>query len=352
MRYSKSVLYLPIALAFLLLALVINCASNRAGDITGGAGGDESLSATGEPTMAECRQWITSSATLSVPIACPDWMPFRLGLLQRGGGAFTVGPAGNERYYLVWFPDDWENVADRKIVISLHGTGGCAEWMLNHWYTTSLTHSWGLVALQYYDPRTRLHDDDEAIYQNLEAVVGDLRAHCPITGSDIFYHGFSMGSANSFPVAVRDRAAADHLFAAFIADSGCAGLNHPTLKNAPDDALTGARFWMWCGENDISTISPTRMTCAVMRDDMIPYVEGHGGQVDALVEEEGTSHGMFEGCEEDPDYHPDTECHPRTADNLGPSLPILFEYIERFPKTHIIYLPLLLRDLEAGVRRL
>lgn len=74
-------------------------------------------------------------------------------------------------------------------------------------------------------------------------------------------------------------------------------MDHPTLRNAPDDALAGARFWMWCGENDISTVDPNRMTCDVMEDDMQPYVENHGGQVDALVKEEG------EGVS--------TDCHSR-----------------------------------------
>jgi predicted esterase len=274
--------------------------------------------------MEQCRQWLASSQELTVPIACADWSFFREELFKRGGGAF---PVGEGRYYLVWVPDDWETVANRRVILSLHGTGGCAEWMLNHWYqTSSATHSWVLVALQYYDPETRRYDDDAVIYRNLVAALDELQAHCPLAGSDIFYHGFSRGSAQSFPVAVRDRAGR-RLFAAFIADSGCASLEYPTLQNVPADGLAGARFWMWCGENDVSTVDPTRMTCDVMEEDMRPYVEGHGGQVDALVREEGAGHGMFSGCVEEGD----AQCTPRTADDLGPSLPLLFEYIESFP---------------------
>ena len=281
-------------------------------------------SAPAEPTMEECRQWLASGEDPTVPIACPDWSFFRDELFKRGGGVF---PVGGNRYYLVWFPDDWETVTDRKVILSLHGTGGCAEWMLNHWYQTAAMggHSWALVALQFYDPSANQYDDDETIYRNLRAVLGDLRAHCPIAGSDVFYHGFSRGSAQSFPVALRDRAG-ERLFAAFIADSGCAGLDYPTLRDAPADGLAGAHFWMWCGENDVSTVDPQRMTCDVMEEDMRPYVEGHGGQVDALIREPGAGHGMFSGCVDESDSH----CTPRTADNLGPSLPLLFEYIESF----------------------
>jgi beta-lactamase superfamily II metal-dependent hydrolase len=292
--------------------------------------------------MEGCRQWLASSEELTVPIACPDWSFFRDELFARGGGIF---PVGDNRYYLALFPDDWETVTDRKVIVSLHGTGGCAEWMLNHWYQTSWSaHSWALVALQYYDPGASQYDDDEIIYQNLEAVLDDLHTHCPIAGSDIFYHGFSRGSAQSFPVAIRDRAGRQ-AFAAFVADSGCSGLDYPTLRNAPHDALSGARFWMWCGENDISTVDPGRMTCDVMQEDMRPYIESHEGQVDALVREEGAGHGMFDGCVTDPD----PDCNPHTADNLGPSLPLLFEYIESFPETPPtasmnVFLPLLTRN--------
>jgi hypothetical protein len=278
-----------------------------------------------EPTLQECRQWLASSQELAVPIACPTWSFFRDELFEHEGGVF---PIGDDRYYLVLFPDDWETVTDRKVIVSLHGTGGCAEWMLNRWYQTSWpAHSWAVVALQYYDPTSDQYDGDEVIYRNLRAILDDLHAHCPVGGSDVFYHGFSRGSAQSFPVAIRDRAGRQ-AFAAFIADSGCAGLDYPTLQDAPQDALAGARFWMWCGQNDVSTVDADRMTCEAMEEDMRPYVEAHGGRVDALIQEAGVAHGMFSGCPQEGSK----DCSTRTAENLGPSLPLLFDYIEAFPE--------------------
>ncbi len=273
-----------------------------------------------EPTLAECRRWLASSQQQETPIACADWAFFRPELFERGGGAF---PLGEGRYYLVWFPENWDEIADRKVIVSLHGTGGCAEWMLNQWYQTT-DHKWVLVAVQYYDPATKSYDDDAVIYDNLRTALAELEAHCPIAGSDIFYHGFSRGSAQSFPVAVRDRAG-DRLFAAFIADSGCAGLNYPTLRDAPADALSAAHFWLWCGQNDVSTVDPGRTTCQVMAGEMRPYVESHGGVVDALIQEEGGGHGMFNDCSAG-----EHNCVSRKAGNLGPSLPLLFEYIAAF----------------------
>ena len=67
--------------------------------------------------------------------------------------------------------------------------------------------------------------------------------------------------------------------------------------------------------------------CDVMQEDMRPYVEEHGGGVDALIQEEGAAHGMFSGCTAEDD----ADCTPRKAGSLGPSLPLVFEYIESFP---------------------
>ncbi len=276
---------------------------------------------TAAPTMDGCREWLASSRNLTTTIGCPTWDFFRDELFARGGGVF---PVGDDRYYLVWLPEQWETVAARKVIITLHGTGGCAEWMLNQWYQAAAReHPWAIVALQYYDPDTGQYDDDAVIYENLKALWGELSAHCPMAGSDLFYHGFSRGSAQSFPVAIRDRTDA-RLFAAFIADSGCAGSRYPTLQNQPADALAGARFWLWCGTEDVSTVDATKMTCEVM-EEMRRYVEEHGGQVDALGAEEGGGHGMFNDCS-----GPGDKCVNRKGDNLGPSLPLLFDYIETF----------------------
>ncbi len=273
--------------------------------------------------MGECRDWLASSQKLSVPQdeCATDWEFFREELRRFGGGVF---PVGNGRYYLVWIPEIWDTIVDRKVIVSVHGTGGCAEWMLNEWYQAT-EHDWALVSLQYYDRSADRYDDDEVIYENLENVVEELRHNCPVSEADFFYHGFSRGSAQGFAVAIRDRAASQ-LFTSFIADSGNSSVTYPTLKDAPHDAMAGARFWMWCGEHDISAVDPLRTTCEIMSEDTVPYIASHGGTVDAFTQEADGCHGMFHyNCNEKC-----KKCDGRDSDNLGPSLPVLFDYISGF----------------------
>ncbi len=295
------------------------------------------------PTMDTCEAWLKDSSGLQVPEeACEgDWDTFRAELQALGGGVF---PVGDGRYFLVYFPTGWAPETG-KMVVALHGTGGCAEWMLNWWYqATTGVRTYALAALQYYDRSTGEYDDDATIYANLQSMMAQLRGHCPLETTHVFYHGFSRGSAQSFPVAVRDRAG-EKIFSAFIADSGTAGLDYDTLADAPDDALTGSRFWMWCGENNCSSVPPYSSTmCERMSEDMVPYVEGHGGTVDALVQDPLGCHGVFNDCTIGEEIScPDTDCSGehdpncncydctnRKADNLGTSLETLFAYIDSF----------------------
>ncbi len=293
------------------------------------------------PTMDTCKQWIEDAAgaqDLPAPECAGDWAFFRDLLETEGGATF---PVGDGRYFLLWFPEGW-GAGDDTLVVSLHGTGGCAEWMMNWWYQTAgeSGRGYAIAALQYYTRSSETYDDDEVIYQNLQDMIARIRSHCPLETVDIVYHGFSRGSAQSFPIAVRDRAA-DQIFAAFIADSGTSSLSYDTLETAADDALTGARFWMWCGAFDCSTVEPTTTTCDRMETTMAPYVTGHGGTVDAIVSDPDGCHGIFNECSHGTLQCPDLDCEDdggpscncydcnnRTADNLGDSLPLLFDYID------------------------
>ena len=61
-----------------------------------------------------------------------------------------------------------------------------------------------------------------------------------------------------------------------------------------------------------------------MEEDMAPWIASRSGVVDALVEEDGGCHGMFfTDCDANCD-----SCRRRTRDNLGDSLPMLFDYID------------------------
>jgi len=243
------------------------------------------------PTAA-CRQWI-AAAHRPPPAAhgCGELSPVLEELMEAGGAAI---PVGRGRFFLAWFPEGWEARPGRRLVISLHGNGGCAERMFHFWHRNRRDHDYAIVALQYaeQDAGGELRfDDDAAIYDHLRLALDDLGGHCPLAGVPVVLHGFSRGSARVFEIAALDRAG-DRLFAAFIADSGTVfpeyrGRLSPRLARLDADGYEGARFWLYCGGRD-----HRGRTCRGLGR-MARFVEDHGGVVDALYRHPPGGHGIF-----------------------------------------------------------
>jgi predicted esterase len=247
-------------------------------------------------TWQACQTWLGSSIPTTLPApACQKLQQTRDQISQLGAVFFPVG----KRYAVAWFPPNWD-LAQGKLIISLHGTGGCAEIQFSDLYPFASQRGIALVGLQYYTPGLpgdEGYDDDDVILENAQAIVQTVSAHCPIAGHPIFYHGFSRGSAMSYPVAVLDRAG-PKLFSAFIADSGATPPGqpvHPTLQSlvaqGSTTGLAGARFWQYCGGQDYGHGAPM---CDEVKDarDLVLQL---GGAVDQLYEDPAGDHGIFVG---------------------------------------------------------
>jgi len=245
--------------------------------------------------MATCRAWIQENHSLDYPNhGCEEHADILNSVASAGGG---VIPLDDSKFFIAWFPDDWESLTDRKLIVTLHGSGGCSERVYQWWVGPAAERHYALVALQYaWQDETAeegyAFDDADQIYENLRTVFGQLQAHCPLDDTAVVYHGFSRGSARSFEIALLDRAADGMgVFSAFISDSGTGfaetGGEVPTyLQEAAPDAYSGARFWLYCGGQDHDG-----MTCEGMRR-MGPLLEEHGATVTTYRYAPG-GHGIF-----------------------------------------------------------
>jgi len=236
-------------------------------------------------------------------------------IVDAGGG---VIPVGNNRFYMAWFPEHWGQDDQATLIITLHGSGGCAESQMENWYEMTASRSYAIVALQYAEgekPFNDQWDDAPVVYQNLSSTIEQLRQHCPLNDANVFVHGFSRGSARTFELAVLDQARAGMgAVDAFIADSGAWTLGKqgpPVVRAAEDDpeAYLGARYWMYCGEQDNVNGFPMCDAMTVAHQ----YVLERGGTVDEFYRDPNGGHGMF---------------HERDLEHPGPVLPKLFEYID------------------------
>jgi predicted esterase len=266
------------------------------------------------PAPAACNAWIESNHSLKYSNHGCQKSPDILKAIKGYGGG--VIPIGANRFFIICFPDGWEKLSDRKLVVTLHGSGGCAESLFQFWYKLSARRKYAIAALQYAeeDSTGTLHYDDSLqIYKNLRAMLGELQTHCPLQDVPIVLHGFSRGSARTFELALLDRADGGlKAFSTFVSDSGTVfaenqGRLSPALQNAPADAYNGARFWLYCGGKDHNG-----QTCNGM-ERMKQFVLAHGGAVDDFHKNPTGGHGIF------------TTGNPR---NPGQSLTALFDYID------------------------
>lgn len=268
------------------------------------------------PTMASCRAWLREQHSLDYPDhGCQEHADVLNSVAGTGGG---VIPLQDSKFFITWFPDDWERLTDKTLIVTLHGSGGCAERVYQWWSRPAAERNYALVALQYAHADATAEegyafDDAEQIYDNLRTVFADLQAHCPLDDTTVVYHGFSRGSARSFEIALLDRAADGMgVFAAFISDSGTGfaetGSEVPTyLQTAAADAYSGARFWLYCGGEDHDG-----QTCEDMKR-MGPLLEEHGATVTTYRYAPG-GHGIFATVQ--PGSPP------------SPALTALYEYID------------------------
>ena len=255
-------------------------------------------------TIEACRDWIQSNHSTDYEIpACDEYSNFVEHLVETGGGLI---PVGDNRFFAVRFPDGWEALPDRKLVVSLHGSGGCAERMYQWWSEASEQREYALATLQYAEGESEENldfDDSAVIYENLLALLDELKSACPVCDVPVILHGFSKGAGRIFEIAVMDRADdGAKAFAAYVADCGTGiadsgGVIPPSLQDASSDAFLGAHFWLYCDE-----AAETAHICEDM-ETMRLFVLAHGASVDRFYHDTDTEHGILvtdggEGAEE------------------------------------------------------
>ncbi len=260
------------------------------------ASGESAPDAAGAaPTMAACREWLQAQSSLDYPRhGCTEYADI---LESAANSGAAVIPLNNSKFFIARFPDNWETLPDRKLVVALHGSGGCAERMYQWWDRPAADNNYALVTLQYAWQDETAEDGyafagAEQIYADLQTIFEEMSAYCPLEDTAVIYHGFSRGSARAFKVALldRDRAGAP-LFSAFIADSGTefadTGGGIPAyLQEASANAYDGANFWLYCGGEDHDG-----QTCEGMKR-MEPLLDERGAAVTTYRYASG-GHGVF-----------------------------------------------------------
>jgi len=216
----------------------------------------------------------------------------RAAFLADGGKLVAIG----SRYYTVWVPPGFYTATRRIVVFDLHGTGGYPEAEWNDWHTALAARGYAFIGLAW-GGGTPGAETDATIYTQLKQIAAEVGTACPLDGADKWLMGFSVGSAVSFAIMVRD-VADQRMFRGQIAVSGAAigplttgrDVMHATVEAARSNgsAVLGIRAWMYCGELDFDH---GWGMCTEMPNGQ-DFVNTHGGSAYLYRDASGGHHSL------------------------------------------------------------
>lgn len=245
------------------------------------------------PTRSTCEAWLaTSPNPAGIPSVSGPGTTQRTALLAAGSKLVAIG----NRYYSVSIPAAFFSAAKPVVIFNLHGTGGYPEAEWSDWNAAMTERGHAFIALSWGGGTPSAATDTE-IYQQLKQVFQEVGSYCPIAGAGKWLMGFSVGSAMSFAVTIRD-VADQRLLRGQLAISGAAigplttgrDVMHATVEanRSNAQAVKGLLSWMYCGEKDLDH---SWSMCTEMPNGET-FVNTHGGQATLYKDANGEHHSL------------------------------------------------------------
>lgn len=244
-------------------------------------------------SQTSCQAYLANNPSpAGIPSVTGPGVAQRSALLAAGGKLVAIG----SRYYSVSIPASFYAATTPLVVIDLHGTGGYSEAEWSDWHVAMADRGVAFIALSWGGGAPGAATDVE-IYSQIKQIVEDVGVNCPIANASKWLMGFSVGSAMSFAVMIRD-VADRKLLRGQIAVSGAAigplttgkDVMHATVEanRSKAYAVWGIQSWMYCGELDLDH---TWSMCTEMPNGEA-FVNQHGGRATLYRDATGSHHSL------------------------------------------------------------
>ena len=209
-------------------------------------------------------------------------------------GAQFVQSSDGQTVGILWFPAGLTNDPNKRLLVSLHGHASLATDEFFLWQKYAEKYRFGIFALQWWDLGDEVNPRDYLKPNEIYRIVDNLAKDQKIKSGRAFFHGFSMGSANSYAVMALDRDIKRDLFGACISNAG--GLEDDFPGNrifladpAKASIFKGTHWVMYCGEKEnVDSRSGVNAMKASKQK-----VEALGGSVDLFIQDPTGDHGGF-----------------------------------------------------------
>lgn len=208
-------------------------------------------------------------------------------------GAKAVLSPDEKTFYLLWTPPGADPGKPLPMVVTIGGHGSWAFDDFSVWQPFLKNRSYGFLALQWWlgeNEMTQGYLNPQEIYRIIDSVLKEMNAE---PGS-VFFHGFSRGAANTYPVAALDRFSGNNYFGLIAANAGKANSGYPPVREVEagvfgDAPLAGTKWVTFAGGKDSN---PARDGIAGMRE-AGQWIERYGGDVVLAIEDPEADHGGF-----------------------------------------------------------
>lgn len=255
--------------------------------------GDASFSARtggpGERAAVDASTWRGNPPQMVARVAAEK--PDRIQFAQKIGAStdITVYPP---TYALHWAPSG----TPRGVLVTLHGHGASAYDELYLWYEVARDEGFAILAVQWWDTVLESESDYMAPKPLYETIQGLVQKHWGTKPPPVVLHGFSRGSAQTFPLVPFDRVG-DKIFAGVISNAGVMEARYTPVNQIEGGSFGSQPFagldWILaCVEDD-----PKADMCGCPgMEKTEPWLEKLGAEAEILRVARG-GHGGFQNDE-------------------------------------------------------
>ena len=199
--------------------------------------------------------------------------------------------ADGDSFYALWKPAGFDPERD-GILVSLPGHDVFASTSYTVWRPFVSARRYAFIGVHWWfgtGETTADYLTPEAIYSDVAAALAEQG----LPHGRALFEGFSRGSANSYAVIARDRAATTPIFALAIANAGGMNAGYGPNVEIIDGAFgatpfVGSRWVLFCGGEDTNPESD----CAAMHA-TDAWLRPLGAEVLLFIEDPAGGHGGF-----------------------------------------------------------
>ncbi|MSR78337.1 MAG: hypothetical protein EXS63_08980 [Candidatus Omnitrophica bacterium] len=208
------------------------------------------------------------------------------------GAKIELTPDG-KTFFLLWYPSSKVPGKPVPMFAGLHGHGSWAFDEFFLWHDALEKRGCGILAIQWWlggDESAEGYLRPREIYKILDQTFHREG----VQPGTVLLHGFSRGSANTYPVAALDTYTQNRYFALIIANSGKANADYPPVHEIiqgtyGEKPFEGTHWATFAGGKDPH---PERDGIQGMRE-AGKFIEQYGGTVDLAIEDPSQGHGGF-----------------------------------------------------------